>query len=85
VGFALQAFVVAALVIGSAAYATWRLLPARLKLRLLDGLAPDTRHLWGRWVARLRRGVADQLMHGCTSCAHGSADLRKNKASRLRL
>lgn len=68
-GFALQAVIVTVLVAASILFASWRLTPARLKLRLLDNLRPDTAHLWGRWVARLRKGVAEELMHGCGACA----------------
>ena len=78
--FVLQAFVVGVLVVASAAFATWRLAPARLKLRLLDRLEPDTAHLWGRCVAHLRKGVAEELTHGCGACAHTPSPLQKKKA-----
>lgn len=70
--FALQVFFVTLIVIASTIFAAWRLSPARAKLRLLDQLKPDTAHLWGRWVARLRKGVAEELMHGCSACARAS-------------
>jgi hypothetical protein len=79
VEFLLQAFVVGVLVVASTAFATWRLVPARLKLRLLDHLAPDTAHLWGRWVAHLRKGVAEQLAHGCSACAPTHIQKRKTQ------
>jgi hypothetical protein len=79
VEFALQAFVVGVLVVASAAFATWRLASARLKLRLLDRLEPDTAHLWGRWVAHLRKGVAEELAHGCSACARTPSPLQKKK------
>jgi hypothetical protein len=66
-----QNFIVAVIVLASAVFAAWRLSPARLKLRLLDRMKPDTAHVWGRWVARLRKGVAEELMHGCGACARG--------------
>ena len=69
--FPLQSFIVALVVLASAVFAAWRLSPARLKLRVLDRMRPDTAHLWGRWVARLRKGVAEELMHGCGACARG--------------
>jgi hypothetical protein len=68
----LQTLLVALIVIVSAVVATWRLAPARAKLRLLDRLQPDTAHAWGRWIARLRKGVAEQLMHGCSACSRAS-------------
>lgn len=79
--FVLQALVVAVLVLGSAAFAAWRLSSARLKLRLLDTLKPDTAHAWGRWLAHLRRGVAQELMHGCSACASSPTHVQKHKIS----
>ena len=69
--FPLQSLIVAAIVLASVVFAAWRLSPARLKLRVLDRMKPDTAHLWGRWIARLRKGVAEELMHGCGACARG--------------
>jgi hypothetical protein len=76
---AFQALVVAFLVLGSTAFAAWRLIPARLKLRLLDSMKPDTAHAWGRWVAGLRKGVAEQLAHGCSACS--SSHVQKHAKS----
>jgi hypothetical protein len=75
----LQTIVVIVLVTTSAAFAAWRLSPARLKLRLLDRMKPDTANLWGRSVARLRRGVAAELMHGCSACASTPSHIQKHK------
>jgi Family of unknown function (DUF6587) len=75
----LQTVAVAVLVTVSIVVAAWRLLPARLKLRLLDRMKPDTANLWGRSVARLRRGVAAELMHGCGACASTPSHIRKHK------
>jgi hypothetical protein len=66
---ALQTIIVALLVIASSLFAIWRLTPLRAKLRLLDKMRPDTAKVWGRWIARLRKGVAEQLTHGCGACA----------------
>ena len=79
--FALQTALVALIVLGSAVFAAWRLSPARLKLRLLDSMKPDTAHLWGRWVARLRKAVAEELMHGCSACARAPDHVQKHRAS----
>ena len=76
--FPLQSFIVALIVLASVIVAVWRLSPARLKLRLLDRMKPDTAHLWGRWVARLRKGVAEELMHGCSACARGPSHVQKH-------
>jgi len=80
VEFVLQVFVVGVLVTASAAFATWRLTPARLKLRLLDRMTPDTAHWWGRSVAWLRKGVAAEVMHGCSACARAPSHIQKHKA-----
>jgi hypothetical protein len=76
--FPLQALLVALIVTASALFAAWRLAPARLKLRLLDRLKPDTANLWGRWVARLRKGVAEELTHGCSACARPPTHVQKH-------
>jgi hypothetical protein len=81
VEFALQTALVALIVLGSAVFAAWRLSPARLKLRLLDSMKPDTAHLWGRWVAGLRKGVAEELMHGCSACARAPDHVQKHRAA----
>jgi hypothetical protein len=75
---ALQTVAVVVLVTASAAFAAWRLFPARLKLRWLDRLKPDTAKWWGRSVARLRSNVAAELMHGCGACAGTPAHLQKH-------
>jgi uncharacterized protein DUF6587 len=77
VEFPLQAFIVAVIVLASAVFAAWRLSPARLKLRLLDRMKPDTAHVWGRWIARLRKGVAEELMHGCSACSRGPEHVKR--------
>jgi hypothetical protein len=75
----LQTIAVVVLVTASAAFAAWRLSPARLKLRLLDRMKPDTATLWGRSVARLRSAVAAELMHGCSACASTPSHTQKHK------
>ena len=75
----LQTVAVIVLVTASAVFAAWRLIPARLKLRWLDRMKPDTGRLWGRSVARLRNKVAAELMHGCGACAGTPAHLQKHK------
>ena len=79
--FPLQEFLVALIVIASASFAAWRLSPARAKLRLLDRLKPDTAHLWGRWVARLRKGAAEELAHGCSACAKAETHVQKHQSA----
>jgi hypothetical protein len=75
--FPLQTSIVAVIVLASAIFAAWRLSPARLKLRVLDRMKPDTAHFWGRWVARRRRKVAEELMHGCSACSRGPEHVKR--------
>ena len=75
-----QTLVVAVLVIASAAFAAWRLMPARTKLRVLDGLKPTTGNAMGRWLLRLRSGVLAELTHGCGSCSQASNHVQKHAA-----
>jgi hypothetical protein len=77
----LQTVAVVVLVTASAAFTAWRLFPARLKLRWLDRVKPDTGKFWGRSVARLRNKVAAELMHGCGACAGTPAHPQKHKPS----
>ena len=75
-----QTLVVAALVIASAVFATWRLAPLRTKLRLLDALKPSTSNPAGRWLLTLRKGVATQLAHGCSACSSSTTHVKKHAA-----
>ena len=75
-----QTLIVAVLVTASVVYAAWRLAPARTKLRVLDALKPDTSHALGRWLARLRRGVAEELAQGCSACSKAPDHIQKHAA-----
>ena len=75
-----QALLVAILVIASAAFAAWRLMPARTKLRVLDGVKPSDGNAVGRWLLRLRKGVLAELTHGCGSCSQASNHVQKHAA-----
>jgi hypothetical protein len=79
-----QTLIVAVLVIASAVGAAWRLAPARTKLRLLDKLKADTSHALGRWLARLRRGAAEELAHGCNACSKSPDHIQKHPAQTKR-
>ena len=68
-----QSVIVAVLVIASAVFAAWRLTPARTKLRLLNSLSPRDTHAVGRWLIRLRKGVSEELTHGCGACSISAA------------
>ncbi|MEJ0036853.1 MAG: hypothetical protein WDO68_12315 [Gammaproteobacteria bacterium] len=75
-----QALIVAILVIASAVLATWRLMPARAKLRVLDSVKPADGNAVGGWLLRLRRGVLAELTHGCGSCSQASDHVQKHAA-----
>ena len=77
-----QTLVVAILVIVSVAFAAWRLMPARTKLRVLDGAKPSDGNALGRWLLRLRRGVLAELTHGCGSCSQASNHVQKHAATK---
>ena len=64
----LQSVLVALLVLLSAVYATWRLLSARLRLRLIEWLLPASRALPPLLAAWRRRAVSD-AMRGCQACS----------------
>ena len=76
-----QTLVVAVLVIASAVFAAWRLMPAKTKLRVLDGLKPTTSNAIGRRLLRLRSGVLAELTHGCGSCSQASNHVHKPRRS----
>jgi hypothetical protein len=73
-----QALIVALIVIAAAAFAAWRLMPARTKLRLLEGVKPSDGNAVGRWLLRLRQGVLAELTHGCGSCSQASDHVQKH-------
>ena len=76
----LQAVIVAVIVGVSAVSAAWRLMPARTKLRVLDGVKPSEGNALGRWLLRLRKGVLAELTHGCGSCSHNAEHIQKHTA-----
>lgn len=65
----IQWAIVIVLVIASAIYATWSLLPARTRLTLLDSVLG--RMLPPAASATLRRRTLAELSGGCGSCAGG--------------
>jgi hypothetical protein len=63
---ALENLAVALIVLGCACFSAWRLMSARMRLRLLDaagGLGNQT------WMARLRAKTLAQLAGGCGTCS----------------
>lgn len=76
----IQTLVVAVVVLVSTVLAAWRLTPARTKLRLLDGMKPDMSSAIGRWLTKLRKGVAEELAHGCGACSKSPDHVQKHAA-----
>lgn len=73
-----QALIVAIIVIASAVYAAWRLMPARTRLRVLDVIKPSDGNAVGRWLLNLRKGVLNELTHGCGACSQASNHVQKH-------
>jgi hypothetical protein len=75
----LQGLLAGVLVAACALYATWRLLPARRRLRLIEWAFPsEARH--SRWVARWRSAALADAARGCGSCAASGAAKRHRAA-----
>jgi len=70
----LQIVIAGVLVALSAAYATWRLLPAARRLWLLERLLPAAQEhtRLGRWRARVRKAALADAARGCQGCAPDS-------------
>ena len=76
-----QTLIVAILVAASAVFAAWRLMPARTRLRVLDGIKPSEGNAVGRWLMRLRKKVlADLTSGGCASCSQAANHVQKHTA-----
>ncbi len=76
-----QALSVAVIVVASAVYAAWRLMPVRTRLRVLDAIKPSDGNAVGRWLLRLRKGVvADLTGGGCASCSQAANHIVKKRA-----
>jgi heme A synthase len=76
-----QALIVAILVAASAVVAAWRLMPARTKLRVLDGVNPSNGNAVGRWLLRIRKNVLAQITLGaCSACSQASNHVQKHAA-----
>ena len=75
-----QTLIVAIIVIVSAAFAAWRLMPARTKLRVLEGVNPSDSNAVGRWLLGLQKSVRAEFTHGCGSCSQASDHVQKHAA-----
>ena len=79
-----QALIVAVVVVASAVYAAWRLMPTRTRLRVLDAIKPSDGHAAGRWLLRLRKGVVAELTSGgCASCSQAANHVQKHAGPKL--
>ncbi len=65
-----QEVVVAVLVLASVLYASWRLMPMRRRLWILERLLPQTA---GGWRSRMRQAAAADAVRGCAGCSEASA------------
>jgi hypothetical protein len=61
----IEALIVALLVTGSIVFSAWRLSPAKMRLRVLEIVAPRSTN---RLVAKLRGKALAELTHGCHAC-----------------
>jgi hypothetical protein len=75
-----QVLIVAIIVVASAGFAAWRLMPARTRLRVIDAIKPSDGNAVGRWLLERREGVLNELTHGCNSCSHASNHVQKHAA-----
>jgi hypothetical protein len=73
VSLLLQSILVAIAVGACALYSAWRLLPTRLRLRVLAALERLPGAVTAPWLARLRSRTLAQLAGGCSGCAAGGA------------
>lgn len=88
----LEYILVALIVLGCGIFSVWRLLSARLRLRLLEALgslagdtggtgmanAPAVRAtLLSGWLRRLRSRTVNQLNGGCGTCSSGGQSQRR--------
>ena len=70
-----QSVLTVVLVLASAVYATWRLMPPRRRLQLIEWLLPAARVESG-WFARWRGRVVSDALRSCAGCATGSTPSR---------
>jgi hypothetical protein len=67
----LEYALVALIVVGCAISSAWRLMSARLRLRLLKAIPEAVANASGGWVMRLRQKTLGQLSGGCGACSSG--------------
>jgi len=72
----LEAIVVGLIIAGCSFFSGWRLMSARLRLRVLDVLSGVPGLAATGWAGRLRQRVAAQISGGCGSCARNAESVR---------
>jgi hypothetical protein len=77
----LQQLLVAALVVGCALFAAWRLATVRLRLRMLEMLCTWPGLRSASWLGRLREHTHAQQLRACGGCG-GSATRDEDARSR---
>jgi hypothetical protein len=78
----LESLLVGLIVAGSAIFSAWRLLSARLRLRLLDLTAPVFGKLSPRGLAHLRNRTLSQLGGACGACSSNKTAVHRPSAPR---
>jgi hypothetical protein len=73
----LETVLVGLIVAGSAIFSAWRLLSARLRLRVLAFIAPVLEKVSARAVARLRSRTLQQLGGACGSCSNNKTAVHR--------
>lgn len=78
-----QDLLVAIIVVGCAIFSAWRLMSPRLRLRMLDFLAPAATKLGASsTVSGLRNQTIGQLAAGCSTCSHNKTSVHHPGAKR---
>ena len=69
----IQTVLVGLIVAGCAIFSAWRLLSPRLRLSVLESLAPVMQRLTPTLLVRLRTRTLGQLAAGCSACSHNKS------------
>lgn len=75
----LQGLIVAVVVLLCALYSAWRLLSARLRMRVMDALARVPGLGAASWFQALRAHAVSRLAAGCGSCAPTATNATSRK------
>jgi hypothetical protein len=78
----LESLLVGCIVAACAIFSAWRLLSARLRLRVLDVVAPLLEKISAPTAARLRSRTLQQLGGACGSCSSNKTATHRPAAPR---